>query len=137
MLRVAQVRKDLEVTKEDVDRVLTPETRYLVEGPGGQNLRISIGSNYAFECVCCRDIGLSYATYALVKKKMGAGVITETDANSIKGRIDRKISRLEDLDAAPEFNSLLHVTKDGFVCDHCYDTIYDENGGLPNAVSFK
>ena len=119
-MRLKQLKGDLELTAEDWERALTPETRQLMAAT--PNVSVAIGSDYAFRCACCSEIEGRAVYYQLVKKITGAVGSGETDPASIKSV--KGIIEVKRLGFEPDNSSLLHVTRDGPVCDHCYDTVY-------------
>lgn len=87
---------------------------------------------YAFECQCCKsiweDTGLlkNNVFYQIKKLSVGPTMIKKTDASKLL--CDQPIFHLNDLGFEPECDSHINHVKDvGYVCDHCYDTIFTEN----------
>lgn len=121
MVTLDKLKKDLIVTKKDLDEAITDDVRHLMERT--HNAGVSIPSKYAFQCSCCKGIGLPYSFYALIKEKVGPGPIEKTDIRSIKSA--KGVVLLSKLGFEPEYSSILHITKDGPTCDHCYETVYN------------
>lgn len=121
MLSLARLRRDLEVTRKDLARAVSPELRELMAQT--PNAGFSIGSDYAFRCACCSAIDGEPVFYTLLKESVGPGMNSgKTDVRSIRSAIG--IVRLRDLSFTPEYSSLLHVTRAGLICDHCYVSVY-------------
>jgi len=118
MVYLSQFRKDIQVTPEELKRALTPELRDLMaQSP---NVGFSIESDYAFECVDCRDIGMD-SYYRLLKESNGV-VSRKNQVDKVKS--NKGIRRLDKLVFEPEYSSHLNLTKRGLVCDHCKDSIH-------------
>jgi len=121
MVSARKVRTDLVVTAKDLKRVMTPELRNLmIISP---NAGFAIKSNYAFQCVCCRDMGLDYSWYTLLKETVGP-YARKTEPKTIKSHA-KGIVRLAQLKSKPKYSSHLNATREGFVCDHCNDSVYN------------
>lgn len=123
MTTLKKLRQDLTMTPEDVRRVVTPRLRNLMQIT--PNAGFSVPSEYAFQCVCCKKSGMP-SFYELLKESVGPGLGSRrtnvSRLKSIKG-----IVPLKDLESEPEFSSHLNFTKNGLVCDHCYDAVYSGN----------
>ena len=107
-------QKDLENISRDKEFLTLPNTW------------ISIGSDYAFECQCCKDVMPRAKMYKLLKQTTGPGLFgTRTSASQII--TTKGIFRLSELAEEPEFSSTLnYVKKEDYVCDHCMDSVYTE-----------
>ena len=125
MVTLDGLRKNLAVTQEDMTAVIDNETRRLMEQTG--NVILHISSKYAFRYSCCAGMKLSYAVYSLTKEVIGPGYFArKTDIDSIKST--KGIMLLGQLGYVPEFSSTLNITEDGPTCDHCRDSVYNEDG---------
>jgi len=123
---IAELRKDLVMTQEDVNEVADDNLRYLMAQTA--NAGFSVASDYAFKCVCCESIGLDYSHYKLIKESVGPLCFSrKTDISKITASNRNGIIPLKDLEFKPEFSSHLNFSKDGLVCDHCNDTVYSNN----------
>jgi len=123
MVTLKKLRADLVMTQKDVNRVVTPELRNLMQVT--PNAGFSVESNYAFQCVCCESIGMD-SYYKLLKQSVGPGLDSrKTDVSKLKST--EGIVPLKDLEFEPEYSSHLNFTKKGLVCDHCKDTVYTRN----------
>lgn len=121
MPNIAEIRRDLKVTQKDLAGVINPKLRELMAQT--PNVGFSVGSNYAFQCACCSAIDDKPVFYNLLKEVVGSGITSgETDVKKIRSA--RGIERIKDLGFTPEYSSLLHITKEGMVCDHCHESVY-------------
>lgn len=118
MLTLDELRNGLEVTEEDVKRV-SPEIKKLMAI--SPNAGFSVESDFAFQCECCTAIEGRPAYYRLTKRQF-CFPERRSDARELKST--EGIVRLRELSFVPEFSSVVHVTRDGLVCDHCYDSVY-------------
>lgn len=124
MPTLAKLRRDLRVTKKDLAAVISPELRELMIQTS--NAGFDVKSDYAFRCACCSVIEGKPVFYKLLKEVIGPGMYGGiTDVKSI--RSVRGIVRIKDLGFTPEYSSLLHITKDGPVCDHCHASVYSDD----------
>ena len=121
MNTLTELREDLKVTSEDIDAAVSPELKELMKYTS--NAGFSIVSDYSFRCACCSAIDGRPVFYELVKENVGPLMygrkIDVMGISSVEG-----IVRTSDLGSTPEYDSIPHMTKDGLVCDHCYDTCY-------------
>ena len=106
----------MRVSPEDLAKVLTPELRHLMAI--SPNAGYSVASDYAFQCVACRDIGMD-SHYNLLKETVGP--LGRTSEFS-KLKSARGIVRLDELSFKPEYDSHLNFSRKGLVCDHCKDS---------------
>lgn len=118
-ISLEQLRRDLQVTQQDIDRSASPETRRLMTAT--PNAVFSVSSEYAFRCVCCSGIEGRDVFYSLVKENVGV-YARKTDVGAL--RSTEGIVLAKSLDSKPEFDSVMNITRDGLVCDHCYDSVY-------------
>ena len=123
MPTLAELRRDLQVTRKDLAAVVSPGLRELMTLT--PNAGFGVSSDYAFRCACCSAIEGEPVFYALLKEVVGGMYGGRTDAKSIHSV--KGIVRIRDLGFTPEYSSLLHMTGDGPVCDHCNDSVYSDD----------
>jgi len=78
-------------------------------------------SEYAFQCVHCRDLGFP-SFYTLVLKELGPwrdGKAIDVEIIAAKGGL----IKLDELEFEPDFSSNLNNTPQGYACDHCFNTL--------------
>ncbi len=121
MLNLENIKKGLEITPEDKTWM-----KEMLENPVNQNRNtiISLMSDYVFECQTCKHFMGRDSIYHLTKKEIGLEM-RETLISDV--RTTEGIFLLKDLVFKPDFSSILnHVSKEGYVCDHCMISVYGE-----------
>ena len=123
MISLRQFKKDMRVTPEDLDPIMTKEFRHLLDI--SENVGYSVVSDYAFKCVCCELIGME-PHYRVLKQTRGPGAFNfrKTDTQKIKST--KGIFKLDELKSEPEYNSHINVVRNQLVCDHCRDSVYEK-----------
>lgn len=108
LMELGKLVEELTLTHEDFAKV-DEETKRIIEYQRG-NLIPQFPSNFAFTCIVCDE------SYIILKSK--EPVLGE------QGRIF-EIQSQED---SPKYHSHLnYIREEGYICDHCRDSINDSN----------
>jgi len=120
------LKKELVLSREDFVKLnLTKEQA------NQKNAMYPILADYAFNCACCEDACPDLNLYRIIKgtltnfEQARAGMAKRTLAENIKSI--EGIFPLDSLNETPEFDSILNwVEGFGYVCDHCHDTVFND-----------
>ena len=98
-------------------------------------------ANYVFRCSCCTDIGFSAQWYKIIVDTIGGSILDQqkSSVSALQRGFDgNNIAKILPEDNAEYFYSTLnHAPGEGFVCDHCRVSCYDDNMALLGSESSK
>lgn len=123
MVSLRQFKKDMVVTPEDLESIMTPNFKHMLNV--SKNVGYSVISNYAFECSSCASMALPYSVYRVVKETHGPGAFNFRATQIPQIKSSKGIFKLDDLKSEPEYDSHINVVRGKLICDHCKDSVYE------------
>jgi hypothetical protein len=87
-------------------------------------------ADFVFKCRTCEEVSMENPWYQIILGTIGGSWIHHNSSDESElsdGFNDSNIRKISTEDKTDYFTSGLHHVKGGYACDHCYDTVYNDN----------